>query len=895
MRILSPEWLILLPVFFFAGWRWRALELWRPLRVATLLLLLLILVQPQWRRLGEGLDVWVLVDRSASAADAMAERLDEIETLLARTKSRHDRLFFVDYSDVAVVRDEGTGAYSGSPQRTRTALAAAHALSRMSPDRASRLLVVTDGFSTEPLDDLAERLARQGVPMDYRLVSPPDVRDFGIAALRLPARVQPGEPFLIEVEAVGATDETVPLEIARNGARIATGEVTIRNGRGQVRFTDRIREGGSHRYEVRLKADADARSGNDAANAWIEIQGGPRIVLVTNYTDDPVAKALRAQGVDVEVIAEPSTVDVGRLSGAKVVILNNVPAFEMPSDFVSALDFFVRVQGGGLWMIGGKFSFGSGGWFGSPIDDLLPVSMELRMEHRKLAVAMAIVMDRSGSMGATVGGGATKMDLANEGAARAIELLGPNDAVTVLAVDSEPHIIVPLTSLGANRGQIVDAVRRITSGGGGIFVHTGMEAGWEQLQTAQAGQRHMILFADAADAEEPGQYKKLLAQMIGAGATVSVIALGSSSDSDAAFLEDVAMRGGGRIFFNADAATLPALFEQETVAVARSAFIEEATQVEPSAGWLEIAARPMEWLPSMDGYNLSYLKPDATAAAYSADEYAAPLVAFWQRGAGRAAAVSFPLGGPFSEKVRAWGQYGDFVQTLARWLGGEDLPPGIGLLTRIEGEQLDLQLLFDDAWGERFAAEAPRITVADGASGEGREVTWERLSPGRYRASIPLESGKWLRGAVQAGKFVIPFGPVSGGIHPEWQFDAERVRELQAVSTASGGVDRVELGEIWKAPRRQEFRDLRPPLLVLMLCVFLADALLTRLGYRLPTFAKIKPPQISPIRPKRRPVSDLQPVNPVPTPEVSPVESPDEGDRTEERRSRFRRAKSRGR
>ena len=40
-------------------------------------------------------------------------------------------------------------------------------------------------------------------------------------------------------------------------------------------------------------------------------------------------------------------------------------------------------------MAGGKFSFGSGGYFESPIDPLLPVSMELREDHRTLSVAMA--------------------------------------------------------------------------------------------------------------------------------------------------------------------------------------------------------------------------------------------------------------------------------------------------------------------------------------------------------------------------------------------------------------------------------------------------------------------------------------------------------------------------
>lgn len=69
-------------------------------------------------------------------------------------------------------------------------------------------------------------------------------------------------------------------------------------------------------------------------------------------------------------------------------------------------------------MIGGRFSFAGGGWSGSAIAGLLPVTMELKEEHRKLAVAMAIVLDRSGSMAMTAPGtGRTKMSLADDGAA----------------------------------------------------------------------------------------------------------------------------------------------------------------------------------------------------------------------------------------------------------------------------------------------------------------------------------------------------------------------------------------------------------------------------------------------------------------------------------------------
>ncbi len=835
IRFAAPEWWLLGLLLVIVGFAWRRLRLWEPLRALCLALLVLALMGPLIRRVGQGLDLWVLVDRSASAADGMAARLGEWETLLERSRGPGDRLFYVDYADVPVVRAEGTGDYSESVQATRTQLALRHALGQMPTGRAARLLVLTDGFSTEPLGDIGERLARQGVSLDYRLVTPPAATDYGITDLRLPARVQPGEPFILELDVTGTPDATVPFVVQRDGQPLSTGQVTLRGGKGQARLTDRIAAGGAQRYQVRLTPAGDARAGNNQAENWIEVVAGPRVLLVTNYPDDPVAGILRRQGFDVQTTTEPGALNAGSLTGTRAVLVNNVPAYKLPAEFLAALDVYVQTQGGGLLMAGGKQSFGSGGYFQSAVDGLLPVSMELRTEQRKLAVALAVVMDRSGSMSASVSPGVEKIDLADEGAARAIDLLGPQDAVTVFAVDTEPHAILPLTRIGnGSRTGLTDKVRRISSEGGGIYVYVGLKAGWEELKKSNAGQKHLILFSDAADSVEPGDYKALLAEMVAADTTVSVIGLGQESDKDADLLKDIAERGGGRAFFNSDATAVPALFAQETVAMARSAFVKEPVGVKPTAGWLELAAKPLEWLPEVDGYNLSYLKPEATAAAFTTDEYTAPLVAYWQRGLGRAAAVSFPLGGEDSVRVRGWGAYGDFLQTLTRWLMGSETPAGLALRPHVDGSQLDLDLLYSPDWEERLAQSAPQVVVAGGATGQACPLVWERLEPGRFHVSTPLKPGQWMRGAVQVGQYALPFGPVASGVDPEWHFDLARVAELQNVARVSGGGERIDLSKIWQSPRREELYTVRTWLLTALLVVFLAETLATRLGWRMP-------------------------------------------------------------
>ncbi len=827
LRLAAPQWLLLLPVLALAAWRLPRARLWQPLRAACLLLLVLFLSRPEVRRSAAGLDLWVLVDRSASAADVLEPRRGEIERLLESNQGPDDRIHFVDFAAYPVLRGEAL-AFEAPDSATRLRLAAEFALSRRANGRPARLLALTDGFSTESLGGLAGQLAEAQVPLDFRLLAPESGEDFRIERLTIPERVRPGEAFLIEAQAAGTADDEIPYEILRDGVSAGSGTMKFQNGRASLRVAGRSQHPGARKYEVRLMPANDSRPGNNAASRWVEVSGGPGVLLITGYADDPLAGVLRANGLDVEVVTDPGALHPGALSGSRAVIFNNVPAHKIPAEFLSALDFFITAQGGGLLMAGGKFSFGAGGYFESPLDPLLPVSMELRQEHRKLAVAMAIVLDRSGSMAASVAPGVTKMDLANEGAARAIELLGPSDAITVFAVDSEAHRILPLSRIGGDAARMSREVRRIQSAGGGIFVYNGLNAAWQELKNSPAGQRHIVLFSDAADSEEPGEYKRLLAEMTAEGATVSVIGLGTPSDPDAKLLEEIGALGNGRVFFNADPSQLPGIFAQETVAVARSAFLTDPVSVVDAGAWTQIAARPMSWPAAVDGYNLSYLKADAADAAISGDEYQAPLVSFWQRGAGRTAAVCFPLAGDFSASIRSWPQAADFEQTLVRWLVPDAPPPGAGIRARVAGGDLVIELLHDAGWTRKLVQDPPRLLLAPGSGGASTEVPWEKIEPGRYMARVAIPAGDWLRGVVQAGKDRWPFGPVSAGVDPEWNFSEERIQELRDTAFRSGGREITDLRDAWKAPPAPQFLAFGPWILALLLGTFLAEVLATR-------------------------------------------------------------------
>jgi Mg-chelatase subunit ChlD len=895
---ISAEFLLLLPALALLGLVWRGPRLFSPLRAAVLVVAVLALADPRIRHTRDVLDLHVLLDRSASTGDLIDKGLPEWRRLLEQSRpSRRDSLRFHNYAAEVLEMGVDGSEFTGNRSLTRTALALSTLAAAADPNRPARVLVFTDGFSTEPLDEAAALLEARGIPLDFRLIRQENPNDIRVASMQLPARVQAGEPFLLGVELRGSSpDQDVPLLIRRDGSTLVETSVAFRDGRGFAEFTDRLAAAGAWQYEAVILPENDAHEGNNRASRWIETTAGPRVLWVTRYADDPAAAALDARDFDVAVVAEPQRLHPGMLTGTRAVVLNNVPANQVPDGFLKALDFFVREQGGGLMMAGGETSFGAGGYFESPVDALLPVSMELKSEHRKLSVAMAIVMDRSGSMAMQVGGGLTKMDLANTGAVNAIELLGEMDQVAVFAVDTEPVAVVPLTTIAGNRAKIDDKVRRIVSSGGGIFVYNGLKAAWDELKKSPAGTRHVILFTDAQDTEQPGDYMNLLEEMTENGCAVSVIGLGTPADVHAPLCEDIARRGGGRIFFSDQPMDIPQIFAQETVTIARSAFLKETTATQGTGGWGEVSPQPIDWPREVDGYNLSYARPDVTVALATTDEYLAPLVAHARRGLGRTAAVAFPLGGPYSEAVRSWPGFGDFTQTLTRFLMGEGVPPGVALRHRIEGTRLTVDLLHDTEgeWPSRFALSPPRARIQHGAGATATDVPWRRIAPGHFSFSQDLEENTLVRGAVRIDGHALPFGPTGIGTSVEWAFDDDALADLRAASARTGGRELIDLTKAWLRPPMVVETTLRPWLIALLLGLILFEVLVTRTGWRLPEFSR--PARAAVVVPVPPPAEASAAVPASAAPAAAAPEAPgsDAGDAaTTARRNRFLRAKKR--
>src|SRR5690606_30738712 len=147
------------------------------------------------------------------------------------------------------------------------------------------------------------------------------------------------------------------------------------------------------------------------------------------------------------------------------------------------------------------------------------------------------------------------------------------------------------------------------------------------------------------------------------------------------------------------------------------------------------------------------------------------------------------------------------------------------------------------------------------------------------------------------GRHSLSFGPLVLGRTPEWDFDPARVEELRHLSRLSGGEERLDLSQVWLAPRRATFTSLQPPLLITLPLLILAEILHTRLGARWTKFRRhrandeTKSSRI----PKKKSRKQKLPTPPPPEEKAAKPQPPSPvPEETATRRDRFNRAKRRG-
>ena len=795
--------LILLVIFplLFLWWHFgRGASSVRPLRVGIILLMAMILASPFFRGSRSFRHIVMLVDRSLSCGGEAVPKAEELAELLRDHLTPEDRITRVVFGDHAsALPDEGSFIESGNTEyEDGSDITAGLALARAllaGHEEGGRIFLISDGnhTGTDPLEQVPA-LLKAGIPVDYSPLQKKDHLDVAVTQIHLPERVRQGRPFRIDVTIQSPTPCDSVLSV-RRGDEVMKRPITLEAGTQRISLTDHAGPPGIMRYTIRILTEGDGRPENNRALAVTRSIGPASVLLLnrgvegdTKSRESNLVRALRTAGIHITLGDARRALTSVDLKGHSAVVLENMPLSDLSDRADAALANYVRNMGGGLLVTGGRNSFAEGGYYKSRLEEVLPLSMMSREEAQRPRVAMCLVLDRSGSMSMNVSPGVTKMDLANKAACEAIGILFPQDEVAVLAVDSESHRVVGLTSLEKERDAVFKKVLSIESMGGGIFVYEGLSHAVRELLDSDAPTRHIALFADASDSESPDGYEELIESWVNAGGTLSVIGLGTESDGDADLLKDIASRGGGSAFFTSDPKALPRLFCQDAIRIARKTFIRERTACSVSPEIRRIGKLDLDAFPHVDGYNLCYLKQAATPLITSSDEHEAPILAVWRSGLGRVAAVTCEADGPFTGELRDAPEYAPFFTSLVKWIEREREDPSLFASIVRNGRTGIVKLELDEeAVKTCHSAKAFILPPSEGAPYRvPLQWTGSRTLEGRFR----LESDGIYHGEVvtdHGRRVSLP--PVTLPYSPEYEpvIDGAGMKGLEDLARATGG------------------------------------------------------------------------------------------------------------
>jgi Ca-activated chloride channel homolog len=613
-----------------------------------------------------------------------------------------------------------------------------HGLGELPPDSAGRIVLLTDGVATRG-DALGAALAAvaAGVPIDAVPLDQAKVPDVRVVSVRMPPRASEGEPLELRVVTSSPAPARAEVRIFRDGQPIRKGKVELRAGEDVLHLRELAPPPGFHRYDVEISAEdpkQDLAHEDNSGSAFVRVRGESSALVLERQPAlaAALAHALTAAAFRVETRG-PAAIpaDVAGFAAYDLVVLGDIPAHDLAPTQMDALASYVRDLGGGLLLLGGEKSLGPGGYGRTPIEDVSPVSFDVKQERRRASLAEIIAVDYSGSMAASVGR-RTKLELANEAAVRSAELLGAGDRLGVMHVDTTVRWTVPLAPV-TDREKIASNIRAVGVGGGGIYVDVALTAAFEALTRQDVQLKHCLLFSDGADAEERTHAFSIISRAKADGITTSVVALGNGTDVPD--LEQMSRLGGGRFYLIEDANRLPSVFAQETVLAARSAINELAFRPALATPGPPVRGIDFGASPPLTGYVVTI--PKARAQVHLSGPEGDPILVTWSAGVGRAAAFTSDYRDRWGVAWTSWAGASRLFGQLARDLARRADDPHARVEADALGGVLHVRVSLTDAKGraETFRRLRARIAGPDGFT---EDLELEAVGSGAYAAPLPL-------------------------------------------------------------------------------------------------------------------------------------------------------------
>jgi len=647
-------------------------------------------------------------------------------------------------------------------------------------DTAKRIVLMSDG--NDNMADVlaaARSAAADGIPIDVVPLEYRHRNEVYFERMLVPAHVEPGEQVPVRMILRTHLPMRGTIAVYHNGEPVALADedarVRLRPGANTFYIKLPIRTSGSQIFEATFRPDdetMDAVARNNTASAFSFVSGTSRVLLISSNPahDAPLVEALRSEQVEVEMRSTEDLGDFGLVQAMDyaTIILANVPAASFTRRQQQALASYVKDMGSGLIMTGGDEAFGAGGWIGSPVEVVMPVSFEIK--HKRIIPRGALVLilhsceiPRGNYWG-------------KETAKKSVDTISSRDYIGVLAYSYSPggeNWEVPL-DLNTNRASVKAKIDRMQIGDMPDFGST-LQMAYDALTSGRgrdAAQKHVIILSDG-DAQRPSA--ALLAAYEQARISVSTVGIGWGAHVNSATLSNIARRTGGTYYAARNPRQLPQIFSKESKVIRRPLIIDEPFQpqlLHAQSDLLAGIATRSEPLPPLGGMVLTSAKENPNVVVpivRATDDGDDPVLAYWQHELGKAAAFTSGYWPAWGDAWTRWPKFAKFWAQLVRWSMRQETPANFDTSTRIEGNRgrividaLDKDAKYLDRLQLRSKVIGPdneAIPLHFVQTGPGKyEAEFDAERTGQYLASVHVYDGGRSLGTIHTG-LSLPFSP----------------------------------------------------------------------------------------------------------------------------------------
>lgn len=833
-RLHEPLWLLLLiPIMLYFGWQvlkkykqWTTtLKIAFVLRIITVVCLIVAMAAPYMLQQADNEQVVFLMDRSASVA-AQEQALTNELALAIQQKKDDQQVKIYSFgenfqTEQLIEGDEGVQPFHAFEGRAATNIEQAIRYAQAASDKnvATRFVLVSDGLETRGnAQDAALLLQGSNATLDALPIMRQIDRDVALQQFTTPQNAVLGEEITASLQIYASSEQQITVQLAENDAVVATKQVALVEGFNDVHYTLRATAQGLVQYEATIVAPGDTLLDNNQLVSLTQVGDTPHVLVVQHDTASTLPALIQQSGLIVDT-AQATSLPTQLVNYVQydAIIFDNVPGYVVGEQKMQLIQQAVETFGTGFLMVGGQQSFGLGGYYKTPIEEILPVKMEVTGDHQLPSLGLMIVMDRSGSMSDG------KLALAKEAAVRSVELLREEDHFGFIAFDDRPWEIIEMAQLGENRQEAMDKILSVGVGGG-TEIYTSLAAAYSKLAEADVQRKHIILLTDGQSATN-ASYEELITQPEHADITLSTVAIGA--DADKVLLEELGNIGKGRYYEVLDANMIPSILSRETVMVTRT-YIEDTPFIPQAykSKWDAVFAQGM---PQMNAYIATTAKPTAQVIVESDKQD--PILVTGKAGLGKTMAFTSDSSGAWAGDWAASNFWPQFWRTNLT-----ELLPSYQTAPYTITHNQDGSFTLTDPSNQ--AAFLTVTAVAD--NGEQQQLTTELQAPNELRLTTDAKPGillfsvQGLDGELSQIGLTIPYSE-------EYKVAATDAANLEAIANNGNG-QVIESFE-------QAFRDmdnvsavstpLAQMLLLVAMLLFFIDIALRRFG--LPMFKRRQP------------------------------------------------------